>query len=90
LVESTNRWEVDIRMRFKKHNFACGFFYGCETLSLTLREEKRIRMFENRMRGKVFEPKRDDETGERGRLHNEKLYNGYSTKCYSGDQIKKN
>jgi hypothetical protein len=29
-------------MGFKKHNFACGFFHGCETLSLTLREEQRL------------------------------------------------
>jgi hypothetical protein len=31
-----------------------GVFYGCETLSLTLREEYRLRMFENRMLRRIF------------------------------------
>jgi len=37
--------------------------YGCETLSLTLREEHRLRVFENRMLRKVFGPKRNKVTG---------------------------
>jgi hypothetical protein len=36
--------------------------YGCETWSLTLREEHRLRMFENRMLRRVFGPKRDEVT----------------------------
>ena len=37
--------------------------YGCETWSLTLREERRLRVFENRVLRKVFGPKRDEATG---------------------------
>jgi hypothetical protein len=38
--------------------------YGCETWSLILREERRLRVFENRVLRKIFGPKRDDVTGE--------------------------
>ena len=37
--------------------------YGCETWSLTLREERRLRLFENRVLRRVFGPKRDEITG---------------------------
>ena len=43
--------------------------YDCETWSLTLREESRLRVFENRILRQIFGPKRDD-NGERRRLHN--------------------
>jgi hypothetical protein len=52
--------------------------YGCETLSLTLREEHRMRVFENRVVRKLFGPKRDDVTGESKKLHNEEFHNMYS------------
>ena len=52
--------------------------YGCETWSLTLREERRLRVFENRELRKVFVPKRDEVTGERRKLHNEELNHLYS------------
>jgi hypothetical protein len=45
--------------------------YGCETWSLTLREERRLREFENRVLRRVFGPKRDKRTGEWRKLHNE-------------------
>jgi len=45
--------------------------YGCETWSLTLREECRLRVFENRVLRRVFGPKRDEVTGEWRKLHNE-------------------
>jgi hypothetical protein len=38
--------------------------YGCETWSLTLREEHRLRVFENSVLGRIFGPKRDEVTGE--------------------------
>jgi hypothetical protein len=38
--------------------------YGCETWLLTLREERRLRVFENRVLRRVFGPKRDEVTGE--------------------------
>ena len=43
--------------------------YGCETWSLTLREERRLRVFENRVLRRVFGPKRDEVTGEWRKLH---------------------
>jgi len=53
-------------------------FYGCETWSLTLREERRLRVFENRVLRKVFGPKRDEVTGKWRKLHNEELNDLYS------------
>jgi hypothetical protein len=43
-------------------------------LGLTLREEHRLRVFENRVLRKVLGPKRDEVTGKSRRLHNEELY----------------
>ena len=51
--------------------------YGCETWSLTLREECRLMAFENRVLRRIFEPKRDAVTGEWRRLHNEELNDLY-------------
>jgi hypothetical protein len=47
--------------------------YGCETWSLTLKEERRLRVFENRVLRRIFGPKRDEVTGEWRKLHNEEL-----------------
>src|SRR5215475_14609947 len=52
--------------------------YGCETWSLTLREERRLRVFENRVLRRAFGPKRDELTGEWRKLHNEELNDLYS------------
>jgi len=52
--------------------------YGCETSSLTLREELRLRLFENRVLRRVFGPKRVEVTGEWRKLHNEELIDLYS------------
>ena len=49
------------------------FFYGCETWSITLREERRLRLFENSVLRRIFGPKRDEVTGEWRKLHNEEL-----------------
>jgi hypothetical protein len=54
-------------------------FYGCETWSLISREEHRLRVFENRVLRGVFEPKRDEVTGEWRKLHNVVLHNLYSS-----------
>jgi hypothetical protein len=53
--------------------------YGCETLSLTLREEHRLRVFENGMLRIIFGPKRDEVTGGWRKLHNEELHGLYSS-----------
>jgi hypothetical protein len=52
--------------------------YGCGTWSLTLREEYRLRVFENRVLRRIFGPKRDEVTGEWRKLHSEELHNLYS------------
>jgi hypothetical protein len=53
--------------------------YGCETWSLTRREEHRLRVFENRVLRRIFGPKRDEVTGEWRKLHNKELHNLYSS-----------
>ena len=52
--------------------------YGCETWSLTLREERKLRMFEN-MVLRIFGPRSDEVKGEWRRLHNEELNDLYSS-----------
>jgi hypothetical protein len=51
--------------------------YGFQTWSLTLREEQRWRVFENRVLRRMFGPKRDEVTGECKKLHNEELHELY-------------
>jgi hypothetical protein len=53
--------------------------HGCETWSLTLREEHRLRVFENRVLRRIFGPKREEMTGEWRKLHNEELRDLYSS-----------
>jgi hypothetical protein len=53
--------------------------YGCETWSLTLREEHRLRVFENRVLRRTFGPKRDEVMGEWRKLHNGELRDLYSS-----------
>ena len=60
------------------HSIQMTVLYGCETWSLTLREERRLRMFEDRVLRRVFGPKRDEVTGEWRKLHKEELRDLYS------------
>jgi hypothetical protein len=53
--------------------------YGCETWSLTLKEEHRLRVFENRVLRRIFGPKRGEVTGGSRKLHNEELRELYSS-----------
>jgi hypothetical protein len=53
--------------------------YGCETWSLALREEHRLRVFENRVLRRIFGPKRDEVTGEWRMLQSGELHNFYSS-----------
>ena len=53
--------------------------YGCETWSLTLREERKLRVFENMVLRRIFGPRRDEITGEWRRLHNEELNDLFSS-----------
>jgi hypothetical protein len=56
-----------------------GSHLSLEKLGLTLREEHRLRMFENRVLRRIFGPKRDEVTGEWRKLHNEELSDLYSS-----------
>jgi hypothetical protein len=51
--------------------------YGCETWSLTLREEHRLRVLRNRVLRRIFGPTRDEVMGEWRKLHNEELRDLY-------------
>ena len=53
--------------------------YGCETWSLTLREERRLRVFENKVLRKISGAKKDEITGEWKKLHNAELHALYSS-----------
>jgi hypothetical protein len=53
--------------------------YECETWSLTLREEHRLRVFENRVLSRIFGTKRDEVSGGWRKLHNEELHGLYSS-----------
>jgi hypothetical protein len=62
--------------------------YGCENWSLILKEECRLKVFENRVLRRIFGSKRDEVRGEWKRLHNKELYTLYFPPNM-GDQIKK-
>ena len=53
--------------------------YGCETWSLTLREERRLKVSEHRVVRRIFGPMRDEVTGEWRKLHNEEINGLYSS-----------
>jgi hypothetical protein len=53
--------------------------YGCETWSLTLREEHRLRVFENRVLKRIFGLKEGGRGGRLQKLHNEELHNLYAS-----------
>jgi len=58
--------------------------YGCETWSLTLREEHRLKVLKSRVLRKIFGPKRDEVTGECRKRRNEELHDLY---CISNIQV---
>jgi hypothetical protein len=66
--------------------------YGCETWSLTLTEERRLRAYESRVLRRIFEPRRDEVTGKWSTLRNEELNDLYVllTQYCSSDKIEKN
>jgi hypothetical protein len=53
----------NVKVRIYKTIILPMVLYGCETCSLTVREEHKLRMFENRMLRRIFGPKRDGVTG---------------------------
>ena len=53
--------------------------YGCENWSLTLREERRLRVFKKRVLRRIFGPKKVKVTAEQRKIHNEELNDLYSS-----------
>jgi hypothetical protein len=69
----------NLKIRIYKTIILPVVLYGCETWSLTVREEHRLRVFENRVLRRIFGPKTDEVTGEWRKLHNEELRDLYSS-----------
>jgi len=76
-VSAFSKFSKNIKLKIYRTIILPVVLYGCETWSLTLREERRLRVFENRVLRRIFEPKRDEVTGEWRKLHNEELNNLY-------------
>jgi hypothetical protein len=64
----------NIKVKIYKTVILLVVLYGCDTWSLTLREEQRLRVFENRVLRRIFGSKKDEVTGEWRKLHNEELH----------------
>ncbi|KAJ4435933.1 hypothetical protein ANN_18555, partial [Periplaneta americana] len=69
----------NLKVRIYKTVILPVVLYGCETWTLTLREEHRLRVFENKVLRKIFGAKRDEVTGEWRKLHNAELHALYSS-----------
>jgi hypothetical protein len=68
---------LNVKVRIYKTIILLVVLYGYETWSLSVREEHKLRVFENRVLRKIFGPKRDGVTGGWRKLHNEELHNFY-------------
>ncbi|KAJ4431277.1 hypothetical protein ANN_19874 [Periplaneta americana] len=90
IIYCSSRNDKDVRAKWntdysvckdgrRRHSYITGSFYGCETWTLTLREEQRLRVFENKVLRKIFGAKRDEVTGEWRKLHNTELHALYSS-----------
>jgi hypothetical protein len=69
----------NLKVKLYKTIILAVVLYGCETRSLALREEHRLRVFKNRVLRRIFGPKRDEVTGKWRKLHNGELHNLYSS-----------
>jgi hypothetical protein len=76
---SSSLLSKNIKIRIYKTIILPTVLCGNETWSLTLRDEHRLRVFENRVLRKIFGPRRDDATGDWRKLHNEELHKLYSS-----------
>jgi hypothetical protein len=71
-------YKKNLKIKIHKTVILPVVLYGCETLSLTLGEEHRLRAFENRVLRKIFGPKREED-GSWIKLHNDELHDLYSS-----------
>jgi len=78
-ILSSSLLSINVKINIRRTIFLPVVLYECETCSLTLREERRLWVFENRVLRRIFWPKRDEVTGERRKLHNEELNDLYSS-----------
>jgi hypothetical protein len=76
---SRRYWAKNLKIRIYNTIILPVVLYGCKTWSLTLKEEHRLRVFENRVLRRIFRPKKDEVTGEWRKLHNEELHDLYSS-----------
>ncbi|KAJ4436535.1 hypothetical protein ANN_16566 [Periplaneta americana] len=76
---SSSLLSKNLKVRMYKTVILPVLLYGCETWTLTLREEQRLRVFENKVLRKTFGAKRDEVTGEWRKLHNAELHALYSS-----------
>ncbi|KAJ4439539.1 hypothetical protein ANN_07663 [Periplaneta americana] len=76
---SSSLLSKNLKVRIYKTVILPVVLYGCETWTLTLREELRLRVFENKVLRKIFGAKRDEVTGEWRKLHNTELHALYSS-----------
>jgi hypothetical protein len=67
----------NLKIKIYKTTILPVVFYVCETWSLILREERRLRLFDNKVHWRIFGPKRDEVTGKWRRMHTEKLNDLY-------------
>ena len=75
---SSSLLSKNIKIRIYRTIILPVVLYGCETWSLTLREERRLRVFDKRVLRRIFGPKRQDVTRERKKRYNEELNDLYS------------
>ncbi|KAJ4428965.1 hypothetical protein ANN_25961, partial [Periplaneta americana] len=76
---SSSLLSKNLKVRIYKTVILPVVLYGCETWTLTLREEQRLRVFENKVLRKIFGAKRDEVKGEWRKLHNAELHALYSS-----------
>jgi hypothetical protein len=71
---SSSLLSINIEIKIYRTVILSVVLYGCETWSLTLKEEHRLKVFQNRVLRRIFGLKRDEVTGEYRKLHNEELH----------------
>jgi hypothetical protein len=76
-IQSSRLLSKNVKIRIYNTVILPVVLCGCETWSLTLREEHRLRVFKNKVLRRIFGPKRNEVIGGWKKLHNEELHNLY-------------